>query len=55
MCCPFFVHFVENFLENVQDFFTINQKDLVYYTYNKEVMGKADAVEISADNPTAYP
>ena len=55
MRCPFFVHFVEFFLKNVQEFFTNYQKDLVYYTYSKGAMGKTDAVEISADNPTAYP
>ena len=55
MVLSFFVHFVKIFSIIVQEFFTNCQKDLVYYTYSKGAMGKADAVEIFADNPTAYP
>ena len=39
--CPFFVHSVKIFLVNVQDFFTNNQKDLVYYTYNEGSNGES--------------
>lgn len=51
----FFVHYVRFFLAIVQEFFTNCPKDLVYYTYSEGSIGEADAVEISADNPTAYP
>ena len=40
---------------SVHRFFTIRHQNLVYCKYKDEAVGEPDAVEISADDPTAYP
>ncbi len=44
---------VSDYFPNVQGFFTKCRRYLVYLKYRTEAMRKADAVEISADKPTA--
>ena len=41
--------------DSVHQFFTIRRENLVYLSYKDGAVGETDAVEISADNPTAYP
>ena len=43
------------YLRSVHQFFTIRFPVMVYCRYKDEAVGEPDAVEISADDPTAYP